>query len=182
SFDDMTEEEARGWPDLMRIVETKVRPYRTTVNREAHRKYWWQFGDKRPELMRRLRQETRVLVNAQVSPHLSFVFQPPDRVFAMMLNVFFLSSSSTFSVLQSRVHEVWARFFGSSMKDDLRYTPTDCFETFPLPEGFDTDPALEDVGKRYYDFRAALMVKNKEGLTKTYNRFHDPDESDADIV
>ena len=26
------------------------------------------------------------------------------------------------------------------------------------------------------------MVRNNEGLTKTYNRFHDPDEHDADIV
>jgi hypothetical protein len=25
------------------------------------------------------------------------------------------------------------------------------------------------------------MVKNNEGLTKTYNRFHDPDEPSADI-
>ena len=26
------------------------------------------------------------------------------------------------------------------------------------------------------------MVSNNEGLTKTYNRFHDPDERDADIL
>ena len=26
------------------------------------------------------------------------------------------------------------------------------------------------------------MVRNNEGLTKTYNRFHDPDERDPDIV
>ena len=26
------------------------------------------------------------------------------------------------------------------------------------------------------------MVKNNEGLTKTYNRFHDPYETDAEIV
>jgi hypothetical protein len=37
------------------------------------------------------------------------------------------------------------------------------------------------VGKEYYEFRAALMVKNNEGLTKTYNRFHDPNESSPDI-
>ena len=27
-----------------------------------------------------------------------------------------------------------------------------------------------------YDFRAALMAENGVGLTKTYNRFHDPGE------
>ena len=26
------------------------------------------------------------------------------------------------------------------------------------------------------------MVRNNEGLTKTYNRFHDPDENDAEIL
>ena len=26
------------------------------------------------------------------------------------------------------------------------------------------------------------MVRNDEGLTKTYNRFHDPDENDPDIL
>ena len=35
---------------------------------------------------------------------------------------------------------------------------------------------LEAVGKEYYEFRAELMVGNNEGLTKTYNRFHDPNE------
>jgi hypothetical protein len=37
------------------------------------------------------------------------------------------------------------------------------------------------VGRDYYEFRAALMVRNNEGLTKTYNRFHDPNERSADI-
>ena len=68
------------------------------------------------------------------------------------------------------------------MKDDLRYTPSDCFETFPFPRGWRTNPALEAAGHAYYDFRANLMVRNDEGLTKTYNRFHDPDEDDPDIT
>jgi len=68
------------------------------------------------------------------------------------------------------------------MKDDLRYTPSDCFETFPFPENWETPPALEGAGKAYYEFRAALMIKNDEGLTKTYNRFHDPDEPDPEIA
>jgi hypothetical protein len=68
------------------------------------------------------------------------------------------------------------------MKDDLRYTPSDCFETFPFPENWETHPVLEAAGKAYYDFRAALMVQNDEGLTKTYNRFHDPEEDGPDIL
>jgi len=44
------------------------------------------------------------------------------------------------------------------------------------------DKELELRGAEYYDFRAELMIRNDEGLTKSYNRFHDPDESDADIL
>jgi hypothetical protein len=68
------------------------------------------------------------------------------------------------------------------MKDDLRYTPSDCFETLPFPPNWQTDPALEASGQLYYDFRAALMVRNNEGMTKTYNRFHDLNERDPDIL
>jgi hypothetical protein len=64
----------------------------------------------------------------------------------------------------------------------LRYTPTDCFETFPFPRDYETSPTLEQAGREYYEFRAALMVKNNEGLTATYNRFHDPEEDNPDIL
>ena len=89
--------------------------------------------------------------------------------------------NKAFSVLQSRPHEIWARFFGSSLEDRLRYTPSDCFETFPFPEDWQINPALETTGQSYYDFRAELMVRNNQGLTKTYNRFHDPYEHDPEI-
>ncbi len=41
---------------------------------------------------------------------------------------------------------------------------------------------MEAAGRECYEFRAALMARNDEGLTKTYNRFHDPNETDADIL
>jgi hypothetical protein len=85
-------------------------------------------------------------------------------------------------IMQSRVHEVWTLFFGSTLEDRLLYTPSDCFETFPFPADWETDPALEAAGRSYYEFRAQLMVKNNEGLTKTYNRFHDRFETSPDIV
>ena len=62
------------------------------------------------------------------------------------------------------------------MKDDLRYTPSDCFETYPFRDGWESQSDLETIGGSYYDFRAELMAQNNEGLTKTYNRFHDPYE------
>ena len=93
-------------------------------------------------------------------------------IFANTLAVIAHPNLAPFAVLQSRVHEIWARFFSSSMKDDLRYTPSDCFETFPFPLGYESDPTLEEIGQAYHDHRATLMVAANEGMTKTYNRFH----------
>ena len=68
------------------------------------------------------------------------------------------------------------------MKDDPVYTPSDCFETFPLPKEFESNQTLESAGRAYYEFRSDLMIRNNEGLTKTYNRFHDPDGRSSDIL
>ena len=68
------------------------------------------------------------------------------------------------------------------MKDDLRYTPSGCFETFPFLKNWDSLPAFEFAGKAYCDFRAALMIENDKGLTRNCNRFHDPDECDPRIL
>ena len=68
------------------------------------------------------------------------------------------------------------------MKDDMNYSPSDCFETFPFPEGWETDRSLETAGRSYYEYRAAIMVANTEGMTRTYNRFHDIYETDPQIV
>jgi hypothetical protein len=68
------------------------------------------------------------------------------------------------------------------MKDDPVYTPSDCFETYPFPPDWESNAALEEAGQSYYEYRAALMVRNNEGLTKTYNRFHDPEETSPDIA
>ena len=102
-------------------------------------------------------------------------------VYAETTVVFPFDAYGAFCALHSRPHEVWARFFGSSLEDRLRYTPSDCFETFPFPAGWESHPSLEAPGKTYYEHRAALMVRNDEGMTKTYNRFHDPYEDDPDI-
>ena len=40
---------------------------------------------------------------------------------------------------------------------------------------------LDDIGERYHDHRRQIMLARQEGLTKTYNRFHDSEEADADI-
>jgi hypothetical protein len=182
NFGRMTEAEAAAWPEALAIVRRKVKPYRDEVKRKAHKLRWWQYGETRPGLVEGLRDKERALCNSRLSGHLFFAFLPTRWIFSERLNVFFLDSFSSFAFLQSRVHEMWARFFGSTMKDDLLYTPTDCFETFPFPAQWRSLPTLDEVGRQYYHFRADLMIRSKHGLTETYNRFHNKFEHEADIL
>jgi hypothetical protein len=80
------------------------------------------------------------------------------------------------------------------MRTDVNYSPSDAFDTFPFPPAEYTadDPAAllqqppfaksAQVGAEYYEHRRQIMLARQLGLTKTYNLFHDPACTDADIV
>jgi hypothetical protein len=183
NFFDMEEEEAREWSDLMNIVETKVKPERDVQKRDALRVRWWQYAEKRPGLVKAIESLDRVLVSVQTSKYRTLTFLRKGYVYDQKLVVFAFDTFPPFTILHSRIHEIWSIFFGPSNPEDRPvYAPTDCFQTFPFPENWETNPELESIGQEYYEFRAALMIRNNEGLTATYNRFHDIEEDDADIL
>jgi hypothetical protein len=173
---------AADWPDLIKVVEDRVKPDRDTQKRDANRERWWQYAEKRPGLYAAIAGLPKVLVMGQTSKYRALTFLNTGIVFDQKIIVFPTTAYSAFAAMQSRIHDVWALFFGSTMKDDPVYTPNDCFETFPFPAEWETDATLEAVGQAYYKFRAELMVANNEGLTTTYNRFHDLEESDPGIL
>jgi hypothetical protein len=172
---------AADYPDLLAIVERKVKPDRLKDNRENYRRYWWQFAERRPGLMQAARGLDRVVAVSRVANALAFTFLDARAVNNDKIIVFPSCRFELFAVLQSRVHEAWARFFGTTLKDDLTYTPTACFETFPFPIDFESNPALESAGRAYFEFRAQLMLNKKKGLTSIYNWFNDPEADCPDI-
>jgi hypothetical protein len=176
NFESMELSEAETWPELLELVRTRVKPERDKSKDAQYRNYWWRFGRPSPAMFEAIRPLERCLVTARVSKHLLFSAQPTDRVFSEQLYVFPLSKWTPFAVLQSRIHEPWARLLSSSMKTDLRYTASDCFDTFPFPKPDPRTviPELEDIGQRLYDARASYMVDTNQGLTQTYNRLKDP--------
>jgi hypothetical protein len=173
NFGSLTIEQASAWPDLIGIVREKVKPERDRVRRDAHRKYWWHFADKRPALFDALRNLDRCLVTARVTKHLCFSWQPTDRVFNEKTFVFPAQDWSFFTVLQSRPHEAWTWFHSSTLGTTLNYSATDCFDTFPFPADM-TAAALNDAGEALYTARADYMVRHDQGLTATYNQLKDP--------
>lgn len=176
-FDDMTLAEAGRWPELLKIVRRRVKPERATKAADVAAWPWWQYWRTRPELRRATAGLRRVLVLADTSKYLSLAFVPTGQILNKTLVVIALDAWAAFAVLQSRVHEVWARFFGSSMKADLRYTARGCFETYPFPSGWREDGVLAKVAEAYHQFRGECMIAAGQGLTATYNRFHDPGEA-----
>ena len=184
NFGQMSLNEATAWTDLLELLRTKVKPERDRNNRDNYRKFWWQFGESRPGLQAALSSIEKCLVASRVSKHLCVAFQPTDRVFAETVCVFPLQSTTAFSVLQSRHHVIWARLLSSSMKTDLRYSATDCFETFPFPQNDPREeiPALEAIGERLYQARASYLVDSQQGLTTCYNRLKDPQEDEERVL
>ena len=188
NFGERSESECwQRWPNLMAIVEDRVKPERSKLTRNPigrkRAQFWWHYGSTAKKLYAATAGLDRVLVvNCGATPHFVLAMLPADMVFAHSLDIFPYQTYAAFCALQSRPHEIWARFFGSSLEDRLRYTPSDCFETFPFPEDWNTYSNLETPGKKYYEFRASLMVNRNEGMTKTYNRFHDPFENDRQII
>lgn len=179
-FGEMPEAECRAWPDLYEIVEERVRPERMTKSEEVRKRPWWQFFRVRADLYAETNPLPRVLVSSRHQPHWTTTFVRGGAVYSEALVVFAMSEDWQFASMQARPHEVWVRFFASSMKDDLRYTPSDCFITFPFPNQSLSE--LSRVGNLYLANRCEVMQRSGLGLTKTYNRFHDPLEKSPEIM
>ena len=167
-------EEARQYSAPFAIVEEKVKPLRAKQNRASNRDNWWRYGEHRPGLTKKLEKLSRCFVAARTTKYLSFSKLPSDILFSEALKVLTTDRWDYFSVVQSTLHEAWARKYSGSLKQDLRYSPRDCFETFPFPAD---SSGLATIGETYHEHRRQLMLKMQLGLTKTYNLFHTPNLS-----
>jgi hypothetical protein len=179
NFFDWPLERAETYPECMAIVREKVKPFRDQNNRAVRRERWWQFGERAPELYRAIKGIDRILAIAQTSKTLIPCFIPNGIVLSHMLVVIAYGSDSHLGLLSSSFHWWWAFMRGSTMRTDLRYIPTDCFLPFPQPK---LTEAVGKAGGVLDAHRRALMLERWEGLTKTYNRVHHPDELAEDIV
>ena len=180
-FGGIPEHELGSWETVLEVLRVGLANKYGEGFEESHGG-WWLHAHQNKAGKAAISSLKKVFVVARVSDSFAFTMVSTDVVINDKLVIFSFGKHSGFCVLQSRAHEVWARFFGSTLKDDLQYTPTVCFETFPFPESWKADPALEAAASMYYEYRAGLMVKNNQGLTQTYNRFHDPEERAPGIL
>jgi hypothetical protein len=175
---------ASDYPDCLEIVEERVKPGREILKDNPDgrklKQYWWQYGRTRPELYSTISNMNRCMAIAtQATKYVAFAFFSERIIFSHALAIIALEEASAFALLHSSLHDIWARKYGSYNLSLLRYNTSDCFETFPFPTPNPLDlgtqfSTLNRIGETYYTYRQAIMLDRQEGLTKTYNRFHEP--------
>lgn len=175
---------AENYPELLQIVREKVKPIRDKVKREKRRKNWWLFADIAVGLHQVLDKFDRVFTRSVVSEYHMIALVPTKQIFSMANVIFAYNDFYHFSLLQSWIHEVWLRRQASTMRTDIRYTPTDCFQTFPFPQKTleRNRKTSEQEGRVFYEYRQSFMQQRQLGLTKTYNLFNNPTSRDKDIL
>jgi hypothetical protein len=168
-------------------VEERVRPERERLrNRDDRhdREYWWHFARYRGDMRLAIKPMSRALVRSRIAEQHALTFVPNRWVYNEKVIVFAFEDTYHFALLQSNVHEIWMRRFTSTLRTDINYAPTDCLETFAFPQNplAGTQSSAEHLGAVYYDHRRQIMLDRQIGLTKTYNLFHNPQATDADII
>ena len=198
NFFDWPRERASAYEAAFEIVERKVKPERDTKKRKVYREVWWQYAEKVGGLYRAIgrghnyekhpknwnfatKPMEHVLISTRVTKHLMFSFVPNNMVYDIATNVFSSSKYYEFAVLQSSIHAAFVWKYASRLETRLRYTPSDVYLPFPKPEIINSQN-LEQLGETYHQLRSDIMEAEQIGLTKLYNRFHNPEDSDKDII
>ncbi|MEU9738466.1 DNA methyltransferase [Micromonospora chersina] len=178
-FGNVSREQAAKYPAAFARVEALVKPQRATNGRRARREKWWVFGDYAAGLQRAIRELNQVLVIVLHSRTVMPARLPAGQIFGHGLGVFATDDYADQAVLSSSMHQTWAIKYGSGIRNDPRYTPSDVFETFPRPR---SSEELRAIGRTLDDKRREIMLRRNLSLTEVYNLVNSPDvQGDADV-
>ena len=142
----MSDTEASRYEEPFEYIKRHVKPWRVENRKSWYRDEWWVHYAPRPELKRAVAALSRYIVSPRVTKHRLFVWTNGRTVPDCQLIVFARSDDYFFGVLHSAVHELWARRMGTQLREaesGFRYTPTTCFETFPLPWSPGEEPVAQ---------------------------------------
>jgi hypothetical protein len=162
------------YPQTVELLRAKVNPAADAAN-------WHRFSAPAKTLRTWLRGhngDSYICTAENSSWHVmvavSATYLPSNKIV-----VFTTDSPAALCVLQSQPHEIWRRQFSSTLKNDLSYVASDCFDTFPQPIA---EPRLQAAGVALMNGRSSVMRQLGVGATTLYNSFHNPDDQGAAIV
>lgn len=161
-------------------VTQLVKPFRDGQSGQVHEYRYWLFWDRRPNLQEYQLEHDRALGIAVVTKYISFQFVPlKGNIYNHKVKLLFFDLYSEFAVLQSTFHDQWARWRSGTLgAGNPNYSTSEALDTFSFPVDV---TSLEDIGTRYHEYRRQIMMDRQQGLTDTYNRFHNPEELTSDI-
>jgi hypothetical protein len=179
NFHDWPEMRARTFVEAYEQVRLSVRPERLKNKVKSRREKWWWYSEYRRGLVEATAGLGRVVVITVVSKVVIPVLVRTEHVFSHGLCVFATGDTAMLAALSSSLHHWWALSRASTLETRVRYTPSDVFETFPLP---DFTESMRLLGDRLDTYRRDVMLARQTGLTKTYNLVFDPTVTDPDVV
>ncbi|MBB4665739.1 hypothetical protein BKA24_000448 [Microbacterium marinum] len=178
-FGTREEVEAATYELPFQRVRELVRPERAKVKIAYRRDNWWRFAAWAPSMRKAITDLSEVLVIARVSKTVMPMRIPTGSVPSEACVVFASDSYGAQAVLSSSLHRTWAITFGSTLETRVRYTPSDVFETFPMPT---STTRLTSAGRVLEQDRREIMQRRDLGLTKLYNLVDNPAvDADPDV-
>ena len=170
-FGTMTLEQAQKYPAPLAVLRRDVKPERERNNRPQYRRNWWLFGEPCKDMRRAIGGLDRHIVGVSTGKRAAFVWSSSGISMNNSTVVFAFDDDFSMGVLQSRSHRAWALSQSSTLKEDLRYTPSSVFNTFPWPSP--TRPrrvAVEEAVRELISTRASICEQEQIGLTTFWNR------------
>ncbi len=116
-------------------VQFNVKPQREKNNRACRRDRWWLHSEVCTGMRSATANLDRYIATPRVSKYRIFIWLNISILIDDGVYLIARSDDTTFGILHSRFHELWALRLGTSLEDRPRYTPTTCFEAFPFPAG-----------------------------------------------
>ena len=134
---DMSAWDAALYEAPFAYVAEQVKPVRDLVRNPLERTRWWLHARPAPDLRKAVKGLNRFIATARVAKHRLFVWVKPPVTCDGQLVLVARADDTTFGILHSRFHELWALRLCTwlGVGNDPRYTPTTTFDTFPFPAG-----------------------------------------------
>ncbi|MBA3434607.1 MAG: class I SAM-dependent DNA methyltransferase [Actinobacteria bacterium] len=164
-------EEAMRYPAALELVRFQVKPERDRTGREPNHTYWWRFERPRPAMRKALEGRKRFIAANRYGKRFLTAWEPTTLCPSGQIIAFSLDDDSAMGVLTSSIHAEWAWEQSSTIRVDLRYTPTSAFETFPWPSSRGVE--IEELAVGLHLRRSEICVERQIGLTKLYNEVDD---------
>ena len=148
------------------FVEKYVYPERRKNRRATYAARWWIHVEPRPAMRSALPRD-RFVVTPILTKHRLFLTLDAHVLPDHQLIAFARSDDYFFGVLHSSIHELWARRTGTQLREvesGFRYTPTTCFETFPLPWPPGKEPVKHPAYRRISEAAKQLNEQRERWL------------------